>query len=194
MVAAIGDLDADGRGEVAVSAPGTMDQTRSLVGEVYVYSGATGVELRRFRGAEKGDLFGRMIVGAGDVDGDGSEDLAIGAPWHRAASGDRVGRVELRSVRSGVLLAELVGEGAESWFGWHIRRAPDPEGRGRPALLIGSLRQPVDGAVGTGVIDLWVRRGAGDDGIRTLRSTSSPRVTSTPQGTSKRAGRRSDIK
>ena len=58
------------------------------------------------------------------------------------------------------MLAELVGDEADCWFGWHIRRAPDPDGRGRPALLIGSLRHPVDGKAGVGVLDLYVLRRA----------------------------------
>lgn len=157
VVAALGDLDGDGRGEVVVSAPGT-NWSRDVVGEVHVYSGATGTELRRWRGSEAGELYGRMIVGAGDLDGDGADDLAIGAPWHRVGADDCVGRVELRSGRSGAVIATLVGEGPESWFGWHIRRAPDPDGLGRPALLIGSLRQPVAGVAGGGVVDLWVHR------------------------------------
>ena len=111
-----------------------------------------------------------MVVDAGDLDGDGVEDIAIGAPWHRRDGGDRVGRVEFRSGRSGAVLAELFGDEADCWFGWHIRRAPDPDGRGRPALLIGSLRHPVDGKAGVGVLDLYVLRrakGAGDHGTIT---------------------------
>lgn len=178
QVTALGDLDGDGRGELVVAAPGSNDQSRSLVGEVIVYSGATGAELRRHRGTTPGDLYGRMIVGAGDVDGDGREDLAIGAPWHRVGDADRVGRVELRSGRDGSLLAALEGDGAESWFGWHVRRAPDPGGGTRPALLIGALRQPVGGAPAVGVVDWLVLR-------------SAPAV---DQGINKRGGRRSDIK
>ena len=74
----------------------------------------------------------------------------------------------------GDVLSELVGDEALYWFGWHIRRAPDPEGRGRPALLIGSLLHPVDGQAGVGVIDWYVWRGG--------------------QGTVTRGARRSDIK
>ena len=101
-----------------------------------------------------------MVIGAGDVDGDGVEDVAIGAPWYRRDTADRVGRVEIRSGRSGAVLAELLGDEADCWFGWHIRRAPDPDGQGRPTLLIGSLRHPVDGHLGVGVIDLYVLRRA----------------------------------
>jgi len=177
VVAAAGDLDGDGKGEIVVAAPGTEDQTRTLPGELRIHSGATGKELRHWSGSQPGELFGRMVVAAGDLDGDGVEDLAIGAPWHRRGSADRVGRVELRSGRSGKVLGELWGDEADCWFGWHIRRAPDPDGRGRPALLISSLRHPVDGKVGVGVLDLYV-----------LRRTKSG------QGTTTRGTRRSDIR
>jgi len=176
VVAAVADLDGDGKGDVAVAAPATEDQTRTLPGELYIYSSATGKELRHWSGSQPGELYARMVVAAGDLDGDGVEDLAIGAPWYRRQSADRVGRVELRSARTGKVLTELFGDEADCWFGWHIRRAPDPDGRGRPALLISSLRHPVGGKVGVGVLDLYV-----------LRRTKD-------QGTTTRGKRRSDIK
>jgi hypothetical protein len=179
VVAAVADIDGDGKGEIAVSAPGTEDPTRTLPGELRIYSSATGQELRHWSGNQPGELYGRMIVAAGDLDADGVDDLAVGAPWHRGRAGDRVGRIELRSARTGTLLTELIGDGADCWFGWHIRRTPDPDGRGRPALLIGSLRHPVAGKVGVGVLDVYVLRGAADR---------------QPQGTTTRDGRRSDIR
>jgi hypothetical protein len=166
IVAAVGDLDGDGKGEVVVAAPATEDQARATPGELHIYSGATGRELRHWVGTQPGEEFARMVVGAGDVDGDGTEDLAIGAPWHRREKADRVGRVELRSGRSGKVLAELSGDEGDCWFGWHIRRAPDPDGHGRPALLISSLRHPVDGQVAVGVIDLYVLRREKEPGLR----------------------------
>jgi len=180
IVAAVGDLDGDGTGEVAVGAPRTNDQTRAKPGDVFVYSGRTGRELRHWTGTQPGELFGRMVVGAGDVDRDGVEDVAIGAPWHRRGDAARVGRVEIRSGRTGAVLADLAGDEADCWFGWHIRRAPDPDGGRRPALLVGSLRHPVDGKPGVGVLDLWVRRAALARGRG--------------QGTTTRGARRNDIR
>jgi hypothetical protein len=107
-----------------------------------------------------------MVTAAGDVDGDGIDDVVVGAPWYRRETADKTGRMEIRSGRSGTVLAELVGDEADCWFGWHVRRAPDPDGRGRPALLAASLRHPVDGKVGVGVLDLVVLRPAPDGAVR----------------------------
>ncbi len=179
VVAGIGDLDGDHKGEIAVAAPATEDQTRSLPGELHVYSGATGKEIRHWSGTQPGELYGRMVVDVGDLDHDGVDDLAIGAPWHRHDAADRVGRLELRSGRMGKVLAELYGDEADAWFGWHVRRAPDPDGLGRPALLIGSLRHAVDGKIRVGVLDIYVLR---------------PAKAAPGHGTKTRGARRSDIK
>ena len=179
VVAAVPDLDGDGKRDIAVAAPGTEDSARTIPGELRIYSTATGKELRHWSGSQPGELYGRMIVAIADLDADGVDDLAISAPTYRREADDRVGRVELRSGRSGKLLAEFFGDDANCWFGWHIRRAPDPEERGRPALLISSIRHPVDDKVAAGVLDLYVLRpgkGAGRHGTIT------------------RGARRSDIK
>lgn len=177
IVTPVADLDGDGKRDVAVAAPATEDPARTLPGEVILYSSASGKELRRWSGRQAGEQFGRMVIAAGDLDGDGSEDVAVAAPWYRSESGDKAGRVELRSGRSGAVLTELVGAQEESWFGWHIRRAPDPAGRGRPALLIGSLREAVGGKPRVGAIDWYVLQREAD-----------------AQGTTTRGARRSDIK
>ncbi len=156
VVEGIGDLDGDGRGDVVVAAPRTNDHSHKLPGDVYVYSGATGEETRHWQGKQSGELYGRMIAAAGDVDGDSVEDLAIGSPWYRTPLGRRVGRFELRSGRTGAIIANFLGSVADGWFGWHITRAPDPDGLGRAALLISTLRHPAGLETGTGILELYV--------------------------------------
>jgi hypothetical protein len=157
VVSGVGDLDGDGRGDVAIASHCAADVSRDLAGFVQVFSSSTGAEIRRWEGKQAGEIYGRMVTSAGDVDGDGVEDVAVGAPWFAVGAALRVGRVEIRSGRSGDVLAEWVGEGADAWFGWHIRRAPAPaSAAGRPALLVGSLRASVNGNGGTGVVEFFL--------------------------------------
>jgi hypothetical protein len=163
VVAGIGDLDGDGVGDVLIGSPRTTDVSDAAPGDVQVFSGKTFTEIRRWSGRQGGERYGRMATSIGDVDGDGVDDVAIGAPRFRIGERQLVGRAELRSGKSGAVLGEWTGSNADDWFGWHIRRAPDPEGKQRPAMLVGSLRSAANGAPAVGAID-WV----------VLRKTAEP--------------------
>jgi hypothetical protein len=73
-VASLGDLDGDGTPDLAVLAPGS-DKGGTNRGAVTVISGATHSVLQEFLGTATMSL--RWSVGAGDVDGDGVQDLAM---------------------------------------------------------------------------------------------------------------------
>jgi hypothetical protein len=94
---ATGRFDADDLADIAVGAPGasasTGDVEAAAPGEVLGWSGAsfrgdpTGRQDIRITGEEDGDRFGSTVAFA-DVDGDGFDDLLVGAPYHNPDPSD----------------------------------------------------------------------------------------------------------
>jgi FG-GAP repeat len=78
-VAACGDVDDDGFPDWIVGAP-KADANGPNSGSAMVFSGKSGALLHRFDGDSAGIEFGSAVDGAGDVNGDGHDDLIVGAP------------------------------------------------------------------------------------------------------------------
>ncbi len=78
-LAGVGDLDGDGVGDLAVGAP-RDDRGGSNSGSVTIYSGNSGTELAVLLGGA-GERLGSSVAGLGDLDGDGSPEVAAGAPY-----------------------------------------------------------------------------------------------------------------
>ncbi len=154
MVSGAADMDGDGHPDVAIGAPYTNAKKGSRTGAVSIYSSQSGRLLRRYVGQEDRELFGRMLARIGDVNGDGTEDLAIGAPWATIDGKKRAGRIEIRSGKDGKLLAQRAGTQAGDWFGWHIARGMHLGAAKTPGVIVSSVRHGTGDEDGLGALDV----------------------------------------
>jgi hypothetical protein len=113
-----GDVNGDGYDDVIVSAPGPY---WSVAGSVYVYHGGTGglpssANYGLSRGSV-GDQFGNSLASGADQDGDGYEDLLVGATHATYNSMSQAGKVYLfRGSSSGLGSTEVWTDGGTQQY------------------------------------------------------------------------------
>ncbi|MFT5151428.1 MAG: hypothetical protein ACI841_001415, partial [Planctomycetota bacterium] len=141
-VAGAGDVNADGIPDALVGSPDDNLGT----GSAYVLSGDDGSELLFMRGINPGDDFAICADGVGDVNGDGHDDVIVGAPGMPAGGEVEAGRVYVYSGATGLPLHALTGfhDNGER-FGSFVSAAGDPTNDGNADFLAGSSE-----VIGTG--------------------------------------------
>ena len=134
IVTAAGDVNADGTPDVLIGAPyaGASGSGTPGPGRIEVLSGRGGEVLLEVTGTDPGESFGLKACGVGDVNGDGHDDLAVGATGAEAGAG----RVVLVSGKDGARLYVLEGESAGDRFGSALDAAPTTE---PPLLIVGAM-------------------------------------------------------
>ncbi len=130
-VANAGDVNADGFGDLVVGANLADPGGRSNAGAASVFYGAVGgvpmAPARVLEGVDAGDRFGRSVANAGDVNGDGFDDVVVGgfqaSPSGRANVGaasvfhGSVGGIPMAPARG------LEGVGSFEYFGSSVASA-----------------------------------------------------------------------
>lgn len=129
-VSSAGDVNADGRDDVIVSA--IFDDDYGLdAGSATIFDAATGLSLRVLSGNTTNEIFGVDVAGLGDVDGDGRSDVAVG-------TGVLGSNVRTYSSSNWTVLHKVTGAPA-TYFGSTLAAAGDQNGDGRGDLLIGAV-------------------------------------------------------
>jgi hypothetical protein len=163
-VAGLGDVDADGRADVAVGAP-----VESGGGRVHLFSGATGAFIRTLSGGTGAVAFGYAIADAGDVDADGAADVLVG-DYKRLKSGLRVGTAQILSGRTGAVLRTLLSPSAEDdlHFGRALAAGRDLTGDGVPDIAVAARNENLIGTADGGRVHLF--DGTTGELVRSLES------------------------
>jgi hypothetical protein len=136
FVSAVGDVNHDGIRDVYASDFSNTAKGPST-GRIYVRSGKGGAPLLTLIGETAGEGFGTSPSSAGDVDGDGYDDLIVGA-WQYAGVAISGGRVYLYSGKGGRLMKTFTCRTPGDTFGFDAVGLGDVDGDGTADLLITS--------------------------------------------------------
>ncbi|XP_036407895.1 integrin alpha-3-like isoform X1 [Megalops cyprinoides] len=138
------DLNSDGWNDLIVGAPFYFDRKKEKGGAVYVYMNENGsfknVSTLTLFGF-KDSAFGMSVAAIGDINQDGFQDFAVGAPFHGSGKvfiwmGSQRGVTEEPSQ---VIEGKEVGDGAFRTFGYSINGGMDMDENNYPDVLVGSL-------------------------------------------------------
>lgn len=189
-IASVGDMDDDGCGDFAIAAAGN-DNAGAGAGAVYLFYGTSSLPAAidssdadaTFEGAAAGDAFGTGLRGGGDFDGDGIDDLVVGAPNNDGAAANAgaayvffgASGADAWADTNAATDAECTyrGVAANDWAGWSVATDFDLDDDGDRDIAIGS--PGVDDTLGsnTGLVAIFYHNAC--SGIASL-STADAKV------------------
>jgi len=182
-MAGVGDVNGDGLDDFVIASYGNG----TFTGKVYLFLGkVTGWAMdtpttsadASFVGEGKNNFAGMSVSGAGDVNGDGLDDILIGATGS-GYSGANAGQAYLifgraagwaKNVSLGSVNASFTGESPGDWAGFSVAGAGDVNGDGLDDILVGA-DQNKDGGNNAGQTYLILGKRSGW-AMRTNLSTS----------------------
>ena len=149
-VSTAGDVNGDGYSDIIVGAP-FNDAGGNDAGRAYIYFGGTSMDNIAdviMTGEAADDRFGFPVSTAGDVNGDGYNDVIVGAIFNDAG-GNTAGRAYIyfggTSMDNNVDVT-MTGEAAGDFFGISVSTAGDVNGDGYSDVIVGAYFNDAGGS------------------------------------------------
>jgi hypothetical protein len=147
-IAGAGDINADGASDIVIGARlYDINQNKTNEGAAFVFKGSinstpvTAAQPQIIETNQADSRFGHVVSTAGDVDGDGYADIAIGAYYFDGGLNDEGAVYIHRGGQNGInIAADKVIEGNQqnAQFGWAVASAGDVNGDGYGDLVVGA--------------------------------------------------------
>ena len=135
-----GDVNGDGLGDVIIGAPGATWDNR---GRSYVYHGGSPMDSIAdvtIDGMQALDEGGSAVSGAGDVNGDGFDDVIVGTPYNNFG-GSGAGQAYVYyggAAMDAAVDVTFTGKQEHDWFGSAVSGAGDVDNDGYADLIVGA--------------------------------------------------------
>jgi len=156
-LASAGDFNGDGTSDILAGA-NSKSHSGAEPGYARVLSGADGCDLSpagcvllEVKGYWPLEFFGTSVAVLGDLTGDGTAEILVGAPGMLNTA---PGAARVFSGSTGALLWEFTGSGTES-LGRSVAAAGDVNGDGVPDMLVGAPKAAGKKAQGVGRVVLY---------------------------------------
>jgi len=152
-VGGAGDVNQDGYEDVIVGA--RYDANNGVgSGSAKVFSGLNGNILYTFNGDSPSDYFGYSVSGAGDVNGDGYDDVIVGAQGDDN-NGATSGSARVLSGINGSILYTFSGDAAGDYLGWSVSGAGDVNNDGYDDVMAGAFYDDNNFKTDSGSVRVW---------------------------------------
>ncbi|MCK4257236.1 FG-GAP repeat protein, partial [candidate division WOR-3 bacterium] len=152
----VGDVNGDGYKDIIVSAPRHNFGGNTEAGAAYIFFGGSSMDSIfdvKMGGEAEEDNFGYSASCAGDVNGDGYDDVIVGSPRYNFGGNTGAGAAYIflgGSSMDSIFDVKMGGEAIKDIFGYSVSCAGDVNGDGYDDVIVGACYNDFGGNTDAG--------------------------------------------